>query len=104
MCLTVGSGVQLEALRDDLELYYKLLKAAMVEAHQQGLRRLCQPVDEPGNPGLAALPQRAHTGAGHFLPPVTFILDSSESFRNLLVIFPQKLEGIANLINKTKLS
>lgn len=93
--------VQLEALRDDLELYYKLLKAAMVELINKDYADF---VNLSTN--LVALPARpcrqcARTGAAHLLPQSRSVLPALSRFRNLSVIFfPQKLEGIANLINK----
>ena len=99
--------VQLEALRDDLELYYKLLKTAMVELINKDYADFVNLSTNLVNL-KSTLPtcQCIYTCTAHLFSQSCLFLTAMSLFRNLLVIFfLQKFEGVANLINKgTKLS
>lgn len=99
--------VQLEALRDDLELYYKLLKTAMVELINKDYADFVNLSTNLVNlKSTVPTCQCIYTCTAHFFSHSCFFLTALSLFRNLLVIFfPRNLKGLLILINKgTKLS
>ena len=89
--------VQLEALRVDLELYYKLLKTAMVELINKDYADFVNLSANLVNlKSTVPTCQCIYTCTAQFFSHSCLFLTALSLFRNLL-FFPQKLEGIANL-------
>ena len=99
--------VQLEALRDDLELYHKVLKTAMVELINKDYADFVNLSTNLVN-SKSTVPtcQCIYTCTAHFFSHSYLFLTALSLFRNLLVIFlPRNLNGLLILINKgTKFS
>ena len=100
-------SVQLEALRDDLELYYKQLKTAMVELINKDYADFVNLSTNLVNlKSTVPTCQCIYTCTAHVFFSLMFILNSSESFQKPFSYFsPRNLRGLLILINKgTKLS